>query len=102
MKLDVVAWEISDKSRKFNKLHLYNQVILENRSENEISTDDFGCLETDAGWIHRDPPTPENASDTGSSPVRDWPMEFGRLEKGPLGQDRRSGRIGRDEAGADL
>ena len=102
MKLDVVAREISDKPRKFNKLHVYSRVIPGNTSENEISTGDFGCLETDAGWIHRDPPTPENASDTGSSPVRDWPMEFGRPEKEPLGQDRRSGRIGRDEAGADL
>lgn len=102
MKSDVVAWESSDKLFKFNILHVYSQVIPENKSENEVSTGDFGCLETDAGWIHRNPPTPENAFDTGSSPVRDRPMEFGRLEKEPLGQDRRSGRIGRDEAGADL
>lgn len=102
MKSDVVARENSDKLFRFNRLYIYNQVIPENRSENEVSTDDFGCLETDAGWIHRDPPASENASDTGSSPVRDRPMELGRLEKEPLGQDRRSGRIGRDEAGADL
>ena len=102
MKLDVIARKISDKSRKFNKLHVYSQVIPENRPGIEISTGDFGCLKTGIGWIHRDPPAPENASDTGSFPETDRPMEFGRLAKGPLGQDRRSGRIGRDEAGADL